>query len=65
MQMKPADGYNAEEFADICAMLFRPEDYQYPNIDRAFFEVLEADMWHGDREFDVYYLWLPNEPPKA
>ncbi len=56
MQMNPADGYNAEEFADICAMLFRPEDYQYPNIDRAFFEVHEADMWHGDREstFIIY-----------
>jgi hypothetical protein len=56
LQMKPSDGYEEEEFADICAMLFRPKDYQYPNIDRAFFELLEADLWRGDREstFIIY-----------
>src|SRR5690348_934479 len=50
MQMRPSAEYEGEEFADICAMRFRPEDYQYPNVGRAFFELIDADMWQGDTE---------------
>lgn len=56
MQMKPTDGYEAEEFGDLCAIHFRPGDYQNANVERAFFELLESDMWQGDREstFIIY-----------
>lgn len=48
--MIPSPQNKGEEFGDICAMHFRPEDYQHPNVDRAFFDLNEADNWRDDRD---------------
>jgi len=54
--MVPSVENNGEEFGDLCAMHFKPEDYRQTNVDRAFFDINEADNWHGNREslFLVY-----------
>ena len=56
VEMIPSPQNLGEEFGDLCAMHFRPEDYRQTNVARAFFDISEADNWHGDREsaFLVY-----------
>jgi hypothetical protein len=56
VEMIPSAENSGEEFGDLCAMHFRPEDYRQTNVDRAFFDVNEADNWRGDTEsaFLVY-----------
>jgi hypothetical protein len=56
VEMVPSVENNGEEFGDLCAMHFKPEDYRQTNVDRAFFDINEADNWHGNREslFLVY-----------
>jgi hypothetical protein len=56
VEMIPNAENKGEEFGDLCAMHFRPEDYRETNVDRAFFDINEADNWHGDTEsaFLVY-----------
>lgn len=56
VEMIPSTENRGEEFGDLCAMHFKPEDYLQTNVDRAFFDINEADNWHGDTEssFLVY-----------
>jgi hypothetical protein len=56
VEMIPSAENSGEEFGDICAMHFKPEDYRNTSVDRAFFDLIEADNWHGDKEsaFLVY-----------
>jgi hypothetical protein len=59
MRMMPSDGYDGEEFGDVRAMHFRPIDHPGINLDRSFFDFLEADMWHGDRESTFVVFGYP------
>ncbi|MGY4500899.1 hypothetical protein ACVWYH_004830 [Bradyrhizobium sp. GM24.11] len=56
IKMMPTGQSIGEEFGDLGAMHFRPEDYPDFNLDRAFFELLDADLWRGDRDsaFIIY-----------
>jgi hypothetical protein len=33
---------------DLCAMHYIPENYGDTNVERGFFELMEADAWRGD-----------------
>ncbi len=56
IRMVPTGAAVGEEFGDLGAMHFKPEDYPSLNLDRSFFELLEGDLWRGEQEstFMIY-----------
>jgi hypothetical protein len=50
-----------EEFKDLHAMEFEPENYSSPNLEAAFFPMLEADVWKGNPEGNFYMFGYPTE----
>jgi hypothetical protein len=48
VQMIPTSPASDEEYFDLCAMHYIPENYGDANIERGFFELMEADAWRGD-----------------
>jgi hypothetical protein len=50
-----------EEFNDLCASEFVIENYNSPNLEAAFFPLIEDDTWHGDTSAQFYLFGYPTE----
>jgi hypothetical protein len=48
VHMIPAVLPSDEEYFDLCGMNYVPENYGDANVERGFFELIEADAWRGD-----------------
>ncbi len=49
IRMMPTEATVGEEFGDLGAMHFKPEDYPALNLDRCFFELLDGNLWRGEQ----------------
>ncbi|OAF11428.1 hypothetical protein AYJ54_08390 [Bradyrhizobium centrolobii] len=50
-----------EEFKDLQAMEFVPENYKSPNLEAVFFPLREDDVWKGDPDAKFYLFGYPTE----
>ena len=50
-----------EEFKDLQAMEFVPENYRSPNLEAAFFPLREGDVWKGNPDANFYVFGYPTE----
>lgn len=50
-----------EDFNDLQAMEFAPENYQSPNLESAFFPIQESDAWNGNSDTQFYLFGYPTE----
>ena len=50
-----------EEFKDLHAMEYVPENYKSPNLEAAFFPIHEADVWKGNPDANFYLFGYPTE----
>ena len=50
-----------EEYKDLYAMEFVPENYQSPNLEAAFFPLSEADVWKGNPDANFYLFGYPTQ----
>ena len=50
-----------EEFKDLQAMEFVPENYNSPNLEAAFFPLREGDVWKGNPDANFYLFGYPTE----
>lgn len=56
------DENNADQdYKDLQAMEFVPENYQSPNLEAAFFPIHEADVWKGNPDANFYLFGYPTE----
>ncbi|WP_143271762.1 hypothetical protein [Bradyrhizobium mercantei] len=55
------DGTTDEDFKDLCAMEFAPENYGSPNLESAFLPLVEDDIWQGDVGAQFYLFGFPTE----
>jgi hypothetical protein len=50
-----------EEYKDLQAMEFVPENYKSPNLEAAFFPMFEGDIWKGNSDANFYLFGYPTE----
>ena len=50
-----------EDYADLCATEFVIENYGSPNLEAAFFPLLEDDAWKGSADAQFYLFGYPTE----
>jgi len=56
------DESNADEdYKDLCAMQFVPDNYRSPNLEAAFFPLHEQDAWRGNRDTRFQVFGFPTE----
>ena len=54
------DGANfGEEYLDIRAMRFDPENYSVPNLELSFFDLYDVDCWKRELEADFFLFGYP------
>ncbi len=46
--IEPDESNAEEEFPDLCAMEFIPDNYDSANLDAVFFPLIETDCWSGN-----------------
>jgi hypothetical protein len=51
---------SGEEYLDVCAMSFIPENYQLPNLHRSFFPLDDQDSWHGSSDTNFFMYGYPS-----
>jgi hypothetical protein len=57
-----ADESNKEEdFLDLCAMEFIPENYGSAHLEKAFFELIGAECWMGNTDATFFLFGFPTE----
>lgn len=55
------EGNESEEFKDLCAVEFVVKDYESPNLEVAFFPLIESDAWQGNADAQFYLFGFPTE----
>jgi hypothetical protein len=57
--IEPDESNAEEEFSDLCAMEFIPENYGSPNLGAVFFPLTEADCWSGNTDAAFFLYGFP------
>jgi hypothetical protein len=65
VQMIPTSPASDEEYFDLCAMHYVPENYGDSNVERGFFELMEADAWRGDPDSTFMLFGYPTNLRKV
>jgi hypothetical protein len=66
VQMIPQLPSHDEEFFDLCGMQYLPENYGGDaNVERGFFELIEADAWRGDPDSTFMLFGYPTSLRKV
>ncbi|MBR1216879.1 hypothetical protein JQ557_02670 [Bradyrhizobium sp. U87765 SZCCT0131] len=61
LSVEEDDGNADEEFKDICAAEFLVENYKSPKLEKAFFPLMEEDVWRGNSDANFYLFGYPSE----
>ncbi len=66
VQMVPQIPSHDEEFFDLCGMHYEPASYgASSNVERGFFELIEADVWRGDPDSTFMLFGYPTSLRKV
>jgi hypothetical protein len=59
LYVEPDNSNDGEDFTDLCAMEFQPENYGIPNLDASFFSLNEGDCWRGNADAQFFLYGFP------